>query len=165
MVPDNNTSLLAGIGGAISFLFAPLGFGTWQPTVASFTGLIAKENFVGTLGVLYGFAEVAETGDEIWANIAADFTPLSAYSCMIFNLLCAPCFAAMGAIKREMNNGKWTAIAIGYMCLLAYCTSLFGLGSVVAFAVLAFALYLLVRPNKYDETHVRLDTRKLVNSK
>lgn len=98
---------------------------------------------------------------------------------MIFNLLCAPCFAAMGAIKREMNNGKWTAIAIGYMCLLAYCTSLvvyqigglftgevtFGLGSVVAFAVLAFALYLLVRPNKYDETHVRLDTRKLVNSK
>ena len=179
MVPDNNTSLLAGIGGAISFLFAPLGFGTWQPTVASFTGLIAKENFVGTLGVLYGFAEVAETGDEIWANIAADFTPLSAYSCMIFNLLCAPCFAAMGAIKREMNNGKWTAIAIGYMCLLAYCTSLvvyqigglftgevsFGFGTIVAIAVLAFAIYLLVRPNKYDDSHVRIDARKVVASK
>ena len=112
-------------------------------------------------------------------TLAASFTAVSAYSFMCFNLLCAPCFAAMGAIKREMNNGKWTAIAIGYMCLLAYCTSLvvyqigglftgevtFGLGSVVAFAVLAFALYLLVRPNKYDETHVRLDTRKLVNSK
>ena len=132
-----------------------------------------------SIGVLYGFAEVSEDGQEIWGNIAADFSHLTAYSFMIFNLLCAPCFAAMGAIKREMNNGKWTAIAIGYMCLLAYCTSLvvyqigglftgevsFGFGTIVAIAVLAFALYLLVRPNKYDETHVRLDTRKLVNSK
>ncbi|EFB77340.1 ferrous iron transport protein B [Subdoligranulum variabile] len=170
MVEDNNTSLLAGIGGAVSWLFAPLGFASWQATVATVTGLIAKENVVGTFGVLYGFAEVAENGDEIWANIARDFTMLSAYSFMIFNLLCAPCFAAMGAIKREMNNGRWTAIAIGYMCLLAYCTALvvyqlgglvtgevgFNFFTVVALALVALAIFLLVRPNPYEKERERV---------
>ena len=181
MVEDNNTSLLASIGGAISFIFAPLGFGFWQATVGTVTGLIAKENVVSTLAVLFGFAgEVSENGDEIWAQIPAYFTPLAAYSFMIFNLLCAPCFAAMGAIKREMNNGRWTAIAIGYMCLLAYCTSLvvyqigglitgevaFNFFTVVAAAILALAVWLLVRPNKYENVNeVSVDTRKLIRSK
>ena len=164
MVEDNNNSLLAAVGSVVAPIFAPLGFGSWQASVATFTGLIAKENVVGTFGVLYGFAEVAEEGDEIWGNIATDFTPLTAYSYMIFNLLCAPCFAAMGAIKREMNNGKWTLAAIGYMCGFAYATSLlvyqlgglalgqvpFGAGTVAAIAVLAALVYLLVRPNKYN---------------
>ena len=181
MVEDNNTSLLASIGGAVSFIFAPLGFGFWQATVGTVTGLIAKENVVATLAVLFGFAgEVSENGDEIWAQIPAYFTPLAAYSFMIFNLLCAPCFAAMGAIKREMNNGKWTAAAIGYMCLLAYCTSLvvyqigglitgevaFNFFTVVAVAILALAVWLLVRPNKYENVNeVSVDTRKLIRSK
>ena len=181
MVEDNNTSLLAAIGGAVSFIFAPLGFGFWQATVGTVTGLIAKENVVSTLAVLFGFAgEVSENGDEIWAQIPAYFTPLAAYSFMIFNLLCAPCFAAMGAIKREMNNGKWTAAAIGYMCLLAYCTSLvvyqigglitgevaFNFFTVVAAAILALAVWLLVRPNKYENVNeVSVDTRKLIRSK
>ena len=164
MVEDNNNSLLAAVGSVVAPIFAPLGFGSWQASVATFTGLIAKENVVGTFGVLYGFAEVAEEGDEIWGNIATDFTALTAYSYMIFNLLCAPCFAAMGAIKREMNNGKWTLAAIGYMCGFAYAASLlvyqlgglalgqvpFGAGTVVAIAVLAALVYLLVRPNKYN---------------
>ena len=164
MVEDNNTSLLASIGGLVSFVFAPLGFGTWQSTVATVTGLIAKENVVNTFGVLYGFAEVAENGDEIWGNIAADFTALSAYSFMLFNLLCAPCFAAMGAIKREMNNPKWTAFAIGYMCVFAYAVSLmvyqigglitgevpFGIGTIAALIVLAGMIWMLVRKNPYD---------------
>ena len=124
MVEDNNSSLLASIGRVVAPVFAPLGFGSWKPAVATFTGLIAKENVVSTFGVLYGFAEVAENGDEIWSLVAADFTQLSAYSFMIFNLLCAPCFAAMGAIKREMNNAKWTLAAIGYMCVFAYAVSL-----------------------------------------
>ena len=164
MVEDNNTSLLASIGSAISFLFAPLGFGSWKPAVATFTGLIAKENVVGTFGVLYGFAEVAEDGAEIWGNIATDFTQLSAYSFMIFNLLCAPCFAAMGAIKREMNSAKWTFAAIGYMCGLAYLASLvvyqlgllftghgFGVGTAAAVLALLAAVYLLVRKNRYGD--------------
>ena len=164
MVEDNNNSLLAAVGSVVAPIFAPLGFGSWQASVATFTGLIAKENVVGTFGVLFGFAEVAEEGDEIWGNIATDFTALTAYSYMIFNLLCAPCFAAMGAIKREMNNGKWTLAAIGYMCGFAYAASLlvyqlgglalgqvpFGAGTVVAIAVLAALVYLLVRPNKYN---------------
>ena len=164
MVEDNNTSLLASIGGLVSFVFAPVGFGTWQSTVATVTGLIAKENVVNTFGVLYGFAEVAENGDEIWGNIAADFTALSAYSFMLFNLLCAPCFAAMGAIKREMNNPKWTAFAIGYMCVFAYAVSLmvyqigglitgevpFGIGTIAALIVLAGMIWMLVRKNPYD---------------
>ena len=165
MVEDNNTSLLAAIGGAVSVIFAPVGFGSWQATVATFTGLIAKENVVNTFGVLYGFAEVAEDGSEIWKNIAADFTALSAYSFMLFNLLCAPCFAAMGAIKREMNNPKWTVFAIGYMCLFAYAVSLmvyqlgglitgevaFGAGTVAALAVLAAMVWLLVRRNPCED--------------
>ena len=181
MVEDNNTSLLASIGGAVSFIFAPLGFGDWRSTVATVTGLIAKENVVATFAVLFGFAgEVSENGDEIWGQIAGHFTALTAYSFMIFNLLCAPCFAAMGAIKREMNNGKWTAAAIGYMCLLAYCTSLvvyqigglitgevaFNFFTVVAVAILALAVWLLVRPNKYENVNeVSVDTRKLIRSK
>ena len=166
MVEDNNTSLLAAIGGVVDIVFAPLGFGTWQATVATITGLIAKENVVSTFAVLFNYAgEVSEEGEEIWGMVADFFTPLTAYSFMVFNLLCAPCFAAMGAIKREMNNGKWTAIAIGYMCLLAYCTSLviyqigglftgetaFGLGTVAALVILAAVLYLLFRRNKYQD--------------
>ena len=131
--------------------------------------------------MLFGFAgEVSENGDEIWGQVAGHFTALTAYSFMIFNLLCAPCFAAMGAIKREMNNGKWTAAAIGYMCLLAYCTSLvvyqigglitgevaFNFFTVVAAAILALAVWLLVRPNKYENVNeVSVDTRKLIRSK
>ena len=171
MVEDNNTSLLASIGGAVSFIFAPLGFGFWQATVGTVTGLIAKENVVSTLAVLFGFAgEVSENGDEIWAQIPAYFTPLAAYSFMIFNLLCAPCFAAMGAIKREMNNGKWTAFAIGYMCVFAYVVSLivyqigglitgevaFGLGTVVAAVLIVGILYLLFRRNRYDDERLTI---------
>ena len=163
MVADNNTSLLANIGNAIAWIFAPLGWVgdmAWKATVATFTGLIAKEEVVNTFGVLYNFAEVSEEGNEIWTLIARDFTPIAAYSFMIFNLLCAPCFAAMGAIKREMTNTKWTLAAIGYMCLFAYVSSLivyqlgglllgevtFSIWTIVALALLGLILYLLVRP-------------------
>ena len=166
MVEDNNNSLLATIGGAVSFIFAPLGFGNWQSTVATVTGLIAKENVVATFAQLFGYAgEISENGEEIWGMIPTHFTALTAYSFMIFNLLCAPCFAAMGAIKREMNNPKWTAFAIGYMCVFAYAASLmvyqfgglitgevsFGLGTIAALAVLAGLLYLLLRKNPYED--------------
>jgi len=177
MVEDNNSSLLAAVGSSIAFLFAPLGFGNWKAAVATFTGLIAKENVVSTFGVLYGFAEVAEDGQEIWANIANDYTALSAYAFMAFNLLCAPCFAAMGAIKREMNNAKWTWGAIGYMCGFAYAVALivyqiggiffgngFGFGTVVALLVLAGLVYLLFRPNKYDENHLNVPTASAVGA-
>ena len=165
MVEDQDNSVLAAIAGCISWIFIPLGFGDWRATVASISGLIAKENVVGTFGVLYHYAgELSENGDEIWPEVAANFTAISAYSFMIFNLLCAPCFAAMGAIKREMNNGKWTAIAIGYMCLLAYCAALvvyqigglitgeigFNVFTILAAALVALVLYLLFRPNKYE---------------
>ncbi len=113
-------SILAAIGNFFAPIFAPLGFGNWKMAVAAITGLIAKENVVGTLGVLYGFAEVAEDGAEMWDTLRQNITPLAAYSYLIFNLLCAPCFAAIGAIKREMNNGKWTAFAIAYECVFAY---------------------------------------------
>ena len=171
MVEDMNNSVLAAIGSAISFIFVPLGFGTWKPTVAVFTGLIAKENVVATFGVLYNYVgELSENGDEIWGLVAADFTAISAYSFMIFNLLCAPCFAAMGAIKREMNNWKWTLGAIGYMCGFAYIISLivyqigglitgevsFGVGTVVAVVLIAGLLYMLFRKNKYDENTLTL---------
>ena len=160
MVEDMNNSVLAAIGSAISFIFVPLGFGTWKPTVAVFTGLIAKENVVATFGVLYNYVgELSENGDEIWGLVAADFTAISAYSFMIFNLLCAPCFAAMGAIKREMNNARWTLGAIGYMCGFAYVISLivyqigglitgeigFNVFTVVAVAALAALIFLLFR--------------------
>ena len=151
-VEDNNYSLLASIGRLVAWIFTPLGFGSWQATVATVTGLIAKEEVVGTFPVLYP--------GNLSANIAVAFTGISAYSFMIFNLLCAPCFAAMGAIKREMNNAKWTFAAIGYMCLFAYVTSLivyqlgglitgvlsFNLFTIVAVLLLAGLAYLLFRP-------------------
>ena len=178
MVEDMNNSVLAAIGSAISFIFVPLGFGTWKPTVAVFTGLIAKENVVATFGVLYNYVgELSENGDEIWGLVAANFTAISAYSFMIFNLLCAPCFAAMGAIKREMNNWKWTLGAIGYMCGFAYIISLivyqigglitgevsFGVGTVVAVVLIAGLLYMLFRKNKYDENTLTLSVAAAAN--
>ena len=181
MVEDQDNSILAAVASAIAWIFAPQGFGNWRATVASISGLIAKENVVGTLGVLYHFGgELSENGDEIWGEVANDYTAISAYSFMIFNLLCAPCFAAMGAIKREMNNGKWTAIAIGYMCLLAYCASLvvyqigglitgevgFNIFTVVAVAIIVFTIYMLVRPNKYlNDNEVKIDVKKVAASK
>ena len=181
MVEDQDNSILAIVASAISWIFIPQGFGDWRATVASISGLIAKENVVGTFGVLYHFGgELSDNGDEIWPEVAANFTALSAYSFMIFNLLCAPCFAAMGAIKREMNNGKWTAIAIGYMCLLAYCASLvvyqigglitgevsFNFFTIVAVAIIAVTIYLLFRPNKYEGVNeVQFDSKKAVASK
>ena len=172
-VEDNNTSLLAAIGNAIAWIFYPLGWTgdmVWKATVASFTGLIAKENVVGTMATLYHFAgEVSENGEEIWALVGADFGAITAYSFMIFNLLCAPCFAAMGAIKREMNNAKWTTFAIGYMCVFAYVISLivyqlgglitgaasFSLWTVAALALLAGILYLLFRKGYQGEENAR----------
>ena len=172
-VEDNNTSLLAAIGNAIAWIFYPLGWTgdmAWKATVASFVGLTAKENVVATLATLYGFAgEVSENGEEIWALVGADFGAITAYSFMIFNLLCAPCFAAMGAIKREMNNAKWTAFAIGYMCVFAYVISLivyqlgglitgaasFSLWTVAALVLLAGILYLLFRKGYQGEENAR----------
>ncbi len=181
MVEDQDNSILAAVASAIAWIFAPQGFGNWRATVASISGLIAKENVVGTLGVLYHFGgELSENGDEIWGEVANDYTAISAYSFMIFNLLCAPCFAAMGAIKREMNNGKWTAIAIGYMCLVAYCASLvvyqigglitgevgFNIFTIVAAAIIVFTIYMLVRPNKYlNDNEVKIDVKKVAASK
>lgn len=162
MVDDINNSILAVIGSAIAWIFTPLGFGNWQSAVATITGLIAKENVVGTFGVLFGgFDEVAENGWQIWSNMRAVFSPLSGYSFLVFNLLCAPCFAAMGAIRREMHNGKWTAFAIGYQCVFAYAVSLviyqLGLlftgngnvfGTIAAILIVAFFLFMLIRPEK-----------------
>lgn len=162
MVEDLNHSILAGIGNVIAWIFVPLGWGNWQSAVAAITGLIAKENVVGTFGVLFGgLDEVAENGWQIWASMRQVFTPIAAYSFLVFNLLCAPCFAAMGAIKREMNNAKWTLFAIGYQCVFAYAVSLviyqFGLlfmgqanviGMIAALAVVALILFLLLRPYK-----------------
>ena len=158
-------SILAAIGNAFAWIFAPLGWTQggqgWKMSVAAVTGLIAKENVVGTLGLLFGFAEVAEDGAEFWGELAGCVTTVGAYSFLVFNLLCAPCFAAMGAIRREMNNRKWFWFAIGYQCGLAYCVSLciyqigtfitagtFGVGVVVALAMLAAFVWLLIRPNK-----------------
>jgi len=154
-------SLLAKIGSAVAWIFTPLGWGNWQAAVAAVMGLVAKENVVGTLGILYGFAEVAEDGMEIWGTLAASFTTVSAYSFLVFNLLCAPCFAAMGAIKREMNNAKWFWFAILYQCGFAYIASLciyqfgtlfttgaFGIGTVAAAVILAAFLYMLFRKPK-----------------
>ncbi len=161
-VEDNNTSILAAIGNAIAFIFTPLGFGDWKSAVATFTGLIAKENVVATFGVLFQIGEeVGEDDPSLLAAVASHYTAISAYSFMIFNLLCAPCFAAMGAMKREMNNAKWTWFAIAYQCVFAYAVSLcvyqFGMlitgtvnviGLIFAVAVLAFMLYMLFRPYK-----------------
>ena len=156
-----NLSILARIGSAIKWIFAPLGFGNWQATVASITGLVAKENIVGTMGILYG------TGDApVYTTLANSFTAVSGYAFLAFNLLCAPCFAAMGAIRREMNNGKWTAFAIGYMCVFAYVISLIvfqigklfvggiqPVGLIVAAALLALLLWQLFKPYK-EATHL-----------
>lgn len=165
MVDDIDHSILSSIGQTFAWIFSPLGWGDWKAAVASVTGLIAKENLVATFGQLYGFAEVAEEGNEFWGQLSASFTPLAAYSLMIFNLLCAPCFAAMGAIKREMNNTKWFWIAIGYQCGFAYVCSLivyqlgslvnggsFGFGTIVGFILLIGLIYLLVRPSKESDT-------------
>ena len=124
MVSDLNNSLLAYVGNAIAWIFTPLGWGDWRAVVATVTGLIAKENVVGTFGVLFGFGEVAENGEEIWSALSSAYSPLAAYSFLVFNLLCAPCFAAMGAIKREMNSAKWTGFALGYQTIFAYAVAL-----------------------------------------
>ena len=177
MVEELNNSILAKIGSAIAWIFAPLGWTKagegWKMAVAAVTGLIAKENVVATFGILFGFAEVAEDGAEIWGNLAQVMTPIAAYGFLVFNLLCAPCFAAMGAIKREMNNAKWFWFAIGYQCGLAYVVSLciyqigtlltgggFGIGTVVAFVLVAAFLYLLFRPYK-ESNSLKVNTKSI----
>ena len=165
MVEDLNNSVLAKIGGVIAPIFAPLGWGDWKAAVAAVTGLIAKENVVGTFGVLYGFGEVAEDGAEIWGSLATSYTAIAAYSFLVFNLLCAPCFAAIGAIKREMNSAKWTWFAIGYQTVFAYTVALaiyqignlltgggFGGWTVAALLMVAAFIYLLFRPGKESNT-------------
>lgn len=160
---DTGDSILAAIGRVIAPIFAPLGWGHWEAAVGTISGLVAKENLVAIMGILYGFAEVAENGDEMWSVFAQNFTAISAYSFLVFNLLCAPCFAAIGAIHREMGSAKWTWIAIGYQCIFAYIVSLiiyqlgtwfatgvFGLGTIVAIILVAALVYLLVRPNPED---------------
>ena len=152
-------SILAYIGKGICWIFAPLGWGNWQATVAAVTGLVAKENIVATMGILYG------GGDGTYANLAAAFTGVAGMSFLIFNLLCAPCFAAMGAIKREMNNTKWFWTAVGYQCGFAYLVSLvvnqigglftgagFSIWTIVAIAVIVAFIYLLARPYKESQT-------------
>ena len=170
-VNSMDASLLAGVGNAVSIVFKPLGFGTWKPTVATVTGLVAKEEVVATFGVLYNFddeaEELGENGEGIWARVRNDYTPIAGFAFMVFNLLCAPCFAAIGAIKREMNNAKWTWAAIGYMTLWAYVlafivynvgglftgTVSFGLGSVLGFVLIGGLVYLIVRKGyKADNT-------------
>ena len=151
-----DASILAKIGNAIAWIFAPLGWGTWQAAVASITGLVAKENIVGTLGILYGGGD-----GTVYQNLANAFNGITGYSFLVFNLLCAPCFAAIGAIKREMNNAKWTWFAIGYQCGFAYLIALminqFGnaftgslnvIGLIAAIVVLAGMIYMLFKPYK-----------------
>jgi len=173
-VTPMDASVLAGVGNTVAPVFRPLGFGSWKPTVATITGLVAKEEVVGTFGVLYNYDdhdgedELSEEGEQIWDRVAADFNnfsgghgKLAAYAFMIFNLLCAPCFAAIGAIKREMNNSKWTWFAIGYQCLFAYAIGLavfqIGrlfvggvniIGLIVGIAIVAAICYQLFRPYK-----------------
>ena len=159
-------SILAAIGKCISWIFIPLGWGDWKSAVAAVTGLVEKENVVGTFGILFHYGEVGEAGEEIWGNLAANMTGIAAYSYLVFNLLCAPCFAAMGAIKREMNNAKWFWFAIGYQCGLAYLVGLcifqigglftgaatFGFWTIVAIAIIIGFIYMLFRPYKESET-------------
>lgn len=166
MVDDLSEGILSDIGKGFAWIFTPLGWGNWKAAVAAVTGLVAKENVVGTFGILYGFAEVAEDGAEIWGTLAGSFTSVAAYSFLVFNLLCAPCFAAIGAIKREINNTKWTWFAIGYQCVFAYAISLciyqigglvtgtisFGAGTVAAILIIVFLLYMLLRPYKESNT-------------
>ncbi|MDR0376290.1 MAG: ferrous iron transport protein B, partial [Spirochaetaceae bacterium] len=158
MVENLSDGLLAGLGSAVAVIFAPLGFGTWDAAVATITGLIAKENVVGTMGVLYGFAEVSEEGEEIWSAFAANFSAIGAYAFLAFNLYCPPCFAAIGAIRREMNNPKWTAFAVAYQLCYGYILALilyqlgtfvagggFGAGTIAGLAALALLVFLLLR--------------------
>ena len=168
MLPEEDFmehSILAALGNTVAWIFAPLGWGSWKPAVAAVTGLIAKENVVGTFGILYKYGEVSEMGEEIWGNLQAEMPALAGYSFLVFNLLCAPCFAAIGAIKREMNNAKWTWFAIGYQCGFAYLASMciYQIGSavtgnmnviglIVSLAVLAGTLYMLFRPYKEATT-------------
>ncbi len=172
-----DSSILATIGNAIAWLFIPLGWGDWKMAVAAVTGLIAKENVVGTFGILFGFGEVAEDGQEIWGALAGSMTAVAAYSFLVFNLLCAPCFAAMGAIKREMNNIKWFWFAIGYQCLLAYVVSLcvyqlgnlftgagFGIWTAVAVLLVIGFLYLLFRPYK-ESTTLKMNLKGVARAK
>ena len=176
MLPEEDFmehSILAALGNTVAWIFAPLGWGSWKPAVAAVTGLIAKENVVGTFGILYKYGEVSEMGEEIWANLQAEMSALAGYSFLVFNLLCAPCFAAIGAIKREMNNAKWTWFAIGYRCGFAYLASLciYQIGSaitgnmnifglIVALAVLAGTLYMLFKPYK-ESTTLKADAAKI----
>lgn len=168
-----DSSILARLGSVIAPVFAPLGWGDWKMAVAAVTGLIAKENVVGTFGILFGFAEVAEDGAEIWGSLASSMTAVAAYSFLVFNLLCAPCFAAMGAIKREMNNIRWFWFAIGYQTVLAYAVSLcvfqigtfitagsFGIGSAAAVLLIIGFIYLLFRPYKESRT-LKVSVKKL----
>ena len=168
-----DASILAAVGNSVSWIFDPVGFGTWKPTVATVTGLVAKEEVVGTFGVLYNYddteEELSEEGEQIWDRVAADYTPISAFAFMIFNLLCAPCFAAIGAIKREMNNAKWTWATIGFQCLWAYIAALiayrlggliggtvgFGFWTIVAAAALIAVLYLLFRKGYRPDSSAR----------
>lgn len=173
MVEDLSQGFLANIGNSIAWIFAPLGFGNWKSAVAAVTGLVAKEVVVTNFGILYGFGEVSEAGEEIWATLRADFTALSAYTFLVFNLLCAPCFAAIGAIRREMSSGKWTWYAIGYMTGFSYLVSLiiyqigglilgevhFNVFTILAVAALVFLLYLLFRPSGEKETKTALKTQ------
>ena len=163
-VEDYDHSLLAMIGNTFAWIFAPLGFGSWQPAVATILGLVAKEEVVGALGTIFAVSgdamELVDAGDFAGlAAISVHFTQVSAMSFMCFNLLCAPCFAAIGAIRREMNSGRWTVFAVGYQCVFAYCVALcvnqlgnlfvygsFGIGTVAAILLIALAVYLLVRP-------------------
>lgn len=175
-----DASILAKIGSAIAWIFAPLGWTQagegWKMAVAAISGLIAKENVVATFGMLFGFAEVAEDGAEVWGSLAAVMTPIAAFGFLTFNLLCAPCFAAMGAIKREMNNAKWFWFAIGYQCLLAYIVALciyqlgtffmgggFGIGAAVSVLLVIGFLYLLFRPYREADS-LRVDTKKIAKA-
>ena len=159
-VENLDQSIMAVIGRSFAWVFAPIGFGDWRSAVAAINGLVAKENVVSTFGILFGFAEVAEDGAEFWSTLSSSMSMAAGYSFLVFNLLCAPCFAAIGAIKREMNNGKWTLFAVAYQTIFAYCVSLciyqfgslltggsFGIWTIVAAVVLIGFLYLLVRPD------------------
>jgi ferrous iron transport protein B len=162
---DMEQSILASIGNVIAPIFVPLGWGNWKAAVASLTGLMAKENVVGTFGILYGFSEVAEDGAQVWGSLQSSFSLLGGYSLLVFNLLCAPCFAAMGAVRTEMNSRKWTLFSIGYQCVFAYVVSLiifqigslvtgkgFGIGTAVAVILIIGLIYLLFK-RPYSEKH------------
>lgn len=176
-----DSSILAAIGNAVAWIFTPLGWGDWRSAVAAVTGLVAKENVVGTLGILYpewtaGIEELGDNGEAIWATLAGSMSALAGYSFLVFNLLCAPCFAAMGAIKREMNNARWFWFAIGYQCVFAYIIALcvyqigmlisagtFGIGTVAAFLLVISFVYLLFRP--YKESRSLKVSGKLARAK